>query len=165
MPAMRICRPTSIGSSRAIMNIISGSAALLSSASRAIMPPIWWITFRSATGSTAPAIFAKVFSPSTTRRFPSRSTGWGSPAARSSPPWCGDTSTKDPVTGQTRQISNTRDHTIQIAYLEDIRSLNSSLEFDAGRVPYGRDYYRINQVTHLQLSTPYFGFQWDYKPE
>ncbi|HWF64283.1 MAG TPA: TonB-dependent receptor [Rhizomicrobium sp.] len=76
-----------------------------------------------------------------------------------------DTSTKDPVTGQTRQISNTRDHTIQIAYLEDIRSLNSSLEFDAGSMPYGRDYYRINQVTHLQLSTPYFGFQWDYKPE
>ena len=76
-----------------------------------------------------------------------------------------DSSTKDPVTGQTRQISNTRDHSIQIAYLEDIRSLNSSLEFDMGTMPYGRDYYRIDQVTHLQLATPYFGVQWDYKPE
>jgi hypothetical protein len=76
-----------------------------------------------------------------------------------------DTSTKDPVTGQTRQISNTRDHNIQIAYLEDIPSLNSSLELDMGNMPFGRDYYRIDQVTHLQLSTPYFGFQWDYKPE
>jgi len=75
-----------------------------------------------------------------------------------------DTSTKDPVTGETRQISNTRDHNIQIAYLEDIKSLNSSLEFDVGNMPFGRDYYRINQVTHLQLATPYFGFQWDYKP-
>lgn len=75
-----------------------------------------------------------------------------------------NSSTKDPVTGQTRQISNTRDHTIQISYLEDIKSLNSSLEFDAGSMPYGRDYYRIDQVTHLQLATPYFGFQWDYKP-
>lgn len=76
-----------------------------------------------------------------------------------------DSSTKDPVTGQTRQISNTRDHSIQISYLEDIKSLNSSLEFDAGSMPYGRDYYRIDQVTHLQLATPYFGFQWDYKPQ
>ena len=72
---------------------------------------------------------------------------------------------KDPVTGETRQISNTRDHTIQIAYLEDIKSLNSSLEFDMGSFPYGRDYYRIDQLTHLQLATPYFGVQWDYKPQ
>jgi len=75
-----------------------------------------------------------------------------------------DSSTKDPVTGETRQISNTRDHSIQMAYLEDIKSLNSSLELDIGSMPYGRDYYRIDQVTHLQLATPYFGFQWDYKP-
>lgn len=76
-----------------------------------------------------------------------------------------DGSTKDPVTGQTRQISNTRDHNIQIAFLQDIPSWNSSLEFDAGNMPFGRDYYRISQVTHLQLATPYFGFQWDYKPQ
>src|ERR1700733_4017049 len=76
-----------------------------------------------------------------------------------------DSSTRDPVTGEARQISNTRDHSLQIAYLEDIKSLNSSLEFDMGSFPYGRDYYRIDQLTHLQLATPYFGVQWDYKPQ
>ena len=75
-----------------------------------------------------------------------------------------DTSARDPVTGQTRQISNTADHTIQLNFLEDINSLNSSLQFNM-QTPYGRDYYRIDQVTQIHLSTPYFGVQWDYKPE
>ena len=69
----------------------------------------------------------------------------------------------DPVTGQTRSISNVNSRRLGFHYLQDLPSLNSS--FDIGlQLPFVRPTYRIAQITKLRVSS-YFTFSWDYRPE
>ncbi|MGH6827943.1 MAG: TonB-dependent receptor plug domain-containing protein, partial [Rhizomicrobium sp.] len=75
-----------------------------------------------------------------------------------------DTHARDPVTGETRAISNTQNRTLQVSILEDIEAWHSSLDFSI-QTPFERPYFRIAQVTYDRLMTPYFGFTWDYKPK
>ena len=76
-----------------------------------------------------------------------------------------DSALADPVTGQTRSISNQQDRRVRMGYVQDMPALDSSFNFSA-QLPFSRPSYRIAQVTTLRiLSQPYMSITWDYKPE
>jgi hypothetical protein len=77
-----------------------------------------------------------------------------------------DSALADPVTGETRPISNVNDRNLLLSYVQDVPGLNSTLNLGAG-LPFTRPSYRIAQVTKLRLdlAAPYFTASWDYKPK
>jgi hypothetical protein len=76
-----------------------------------------------------------------------------------------DSALTDPVTGQTRSISNQQDRKLRFGYVQDIPSLHSSFNLGV-QLPFSRPSYRIAQVTKLRInqSTLYLTASWDYKP-
>jgi hypothetical protein len=75
-----------------------------------------------------------------------------------------DSALADPVTGQTRSISNQQDRRVRMGYVQDVPALDSSFNLGV-QLPFSRPAYRIAQVTKLRISTPYLTASWDYKPE
>jgi len=75
-----------------------------------------------------------------------------------------DSALADPVTGQTRSVSNVQDRRVRMGYVQDMPALDSS--FNLGmQLPFSRPSYRIAQITKLRIVTPYLAASWDYKPE
>ena len=75
-----------------------------------------------------------------------------------------DSALKDPVTGQTRSISNQRDRALNFIYTQDMPAWNSSLEMDFTPSGFSQPTYRIAQVTKFRLAASYFTFIWDWRP-
>ena len=74
-----------------------------------------------------------------------------------------DSAVRDPVTGETRQISNTQDRKLVVHFLEDIQAWHSSLDFQI-QTAFQRPNFRIDQVSYVRLHPVYVGLTWDYKP-
>jgi hypothetical protein len=75
-----------------------------------------------------------------------------------------DSALKDPVTGQIRSISNARDRSITLTYLQDLTSLHSTFELDLTPGGALQPTYRIAQISAFHLKDSYLSISWDYKP-
>ena len=75
-----------------------------------------------------------------------------------------DSALKDPVTGQTRSISNQRDRNLTLTYLQDLTSLHSTFELDVTPGGALQPTYRIAQISTFHLKDSYLSISWDYKP-
>lgn len=76
-----------------------------------------------------------------------------------------DSALKDPVTGQTRSISNQKDRNISFEYTQDVAAWNSSFDLAFNPGAWSNPSYRIDQVEKTRLVTPYVQASWEYKPE
>ena len=76
-----------------------------------------------------------------------------------------DSAVRDPVTGETRPISDQENHVFKFDFIQDIPAWKSSLDLFTEPFGYNRPSYRIDQVNQVRLLTDYFALTWDYRPE
>lgn len=75
-----------------------------------------------------------------------------------------DSTVTDPVTGQTRRLSNQRPHAIQVSLSQDLQRWHSTWGIDFDDV-WDQSYWRVQQYEHDQVNPPYLQAYWEYKPE
>ncbi len=75
-----------------------------------------------------------------------------------------DSALKDPVTGETRSISNKRDRNIVISWFQDAPAIHSSFDLDFTPSGFSQPSYRIAQVSTFRIRSAYVTASWDYKP-
>lgn len=74
-----------------------------------------------------------------------------------------DSALADPVTGQTRSISNTNDRNLSLSYIQDFPAWNSSFEFDFNP-SFSQPVYRIAQVSTFRPRGDYLTARWEWRP-
>lgn len=71
---------------------------------------------------------------------------------------------RDPLTELMRPISGVQDRTINVDFLEDVPSWNSSFDVAMGGA-WQKSFFRIAQVQHNRFSPTYLYVSWDYQPK
>jgi hypothetical protein len=70
----------------------------------------------------------------------------------------------DPVTGMTRRISGQSNRRLSFEFTQDLKDWKSTWGFGLLPASWGWSNWRIAQISHVGLHTPYSWIYWTYNP-